>query len=245
MIERWTPEVGLALLTWVTSTASARCDLPALVAHGRAQGSVIGVDITQAAGLLPFDVNDPAVDFTISTSLKWLCATPGAGILHVAPSLLEECHPELRGWFSQPDIFSWDLDKFAYAPDARRFDSGTPSIMAAVGSLPAMQWHAAQDRDAMIRHNHQLTAWMIDGLKELGLTITSPEDAGQRGGSVMVQLPPGRAPGAVLDSLRAAHIFADHRGPILRLSPGAVTTQHGVTRLLDGLHGVLKGALKG
>lgn len=77
MIAAWGPDVGLALLTWVSSTSSHRIDLEALVAHGRAQGSVIGVDITQAAGLLPFDVSDPTVDFTISTSLKCCAARPG------------------------------------------------------------------------------------------------------------------------------------------------------------------------
>ncbi|NBO20874.1 MAG: aminotransferase class V-fold PLP-dependent enzyme, partial [Rhodobacteraceae bacterium] len=74
----WTPDVGVALLTWISSTTSHRIDLGALVAHGRAMGSLIGVDITQGAGLLPFDVTAPAVDFTLSTSLKWMCGTPGA-----------------------------------------------------------------------------------------------------------------------------------------------------------------------
>jgi len=130
--------VGLALITWVSSTSSHRADLGGLMAHGRTMGSLIGVDITQAAGLLPFSVADPAVDFTLSTSLKWMCGTPGAGILQVAPDLTAECRPELRGWFSQDNPFSWDLDKFAYAPDIRRFDNGTPGVMAAAASLPAL-----------------------------------------------------------------------------------------------------------
>ena len=112
----WGPDVGLALITWVSSTSSHRVDLAPLVAHGRRMGSVIGVDITQAAGLLPFSVTDPEVDFTLSTSLKWMCGTPGAGILHVAPALSATCEPELRGWFSQENPFSWDLDKFALRP---------------------------------------------------------------------------------------------------------------------------------
>ena len=45
-IARWGRDVGLALITWVTSTASARVDLAPLVAHGREMGSLIGVDIT-------------------------------------------------------------------------------------------------------------------------------------------------------------------------------------------------------
>ncbi len=138
----WDKDVGLALITWVTSTASARCDLDALVEHGRKMDSVIGVDITQAAGLLPFDVQAPKIDFAVSTSLKWMCGTPGAGIIYMDTDLVRECRPELRGWFSQNNPFSWALDKFSYAPDIRRFDSGTPASMAAIASVPALKWHA-------------------------------------------------------------------------------------------------------
>ena len=34
-LDAWTPDVGLALLTWVSSTSSARIDLHRAVAHGR------------------------------------------------------------------------------------------------------------------------------------------------------------------------------------------------------------------
>ncbi|MDN5787645.1 aminotransferase class V-fold PLP-dependent enzyme, partial [Pseudorhodobacter sp.] len=141
-ISHWGPDVAVALLTWVSSTSSHRIDLETMVAHGRRKGSVIGVDITQGAGLLPFDVNAPVIDFAVTTSLKWMCGTPGAGILYVSPKLIAECSPELRGWFSQPDPFNWALDSFTLAPDIRRFDNGTPGCMAALASLPALDWHA-------------------------------------------------------------------------------------------------------
>lgn len=239
VITHWTPDVGLALLTWVTSTNSHRSDLDRLVEHGRRMGSLIGVDITQAVGLLPFRVDRPDIDFAISTSLKWLCATPGAGILQVAHNLLKQCTPELRGWFSQDDIFSWDIDKFAYAPDIRRFDNGTPSIMACVGSVPALNWHAAQDMAAMLVHNRRLSARIIDGTRDLGMTLVTPQNESERGGSVMVRMRDGTDPNSVLDHLRSRKIYADHRGPILRFSPGFVTTDAGVDNLLEGLGAML------
>ena len=131
----WTPEVGLALLTWVSSTTSHRIDLPAMVAHGRRVGSLIGVDITQGAGLLPFDVQAPEVDFALSTSLKWMCGTPGAGMMYVSPRLIPHCQPHLQGWFSQDNPFNWDITAFQPAADIRRFDNGTPGCMAATAAV--------------------------------------------------------------------------------------------------------------
>ncbi|UUP15901.1 aminotransferase class V-fold PLP-dependent enzyme [Nitratireductor thuwali] len=239
-IDRWDEGVGVALVTFVTSTASHRPDLAVLVEHGRRMGSLIGVDITQGVGLLPFHVDQPAVDFTVSTTLKWLCGTPGAGILHVADPLLKTCRPELRGWFSQENIFSWDLGAFAYASDARRFDHGTPSVLACAGSVPALKWHAVQDHAAMLAHNRALTAMIIEEADRLGLALASPAEEERRGGSLMLRLPEGSEPAAIVDGLRERAVFADCRGRILRLSPGTVTTEDGVSRLFAALYGILE-----
>ncbi len=235
VIAQWGPEVALTLLTWVSSTSSHRTDLDRLVAHGRAQGSLIGVDITQAAGLLPFDVIHPAVDFAVSTSLKWMCGTPGAGILYVAPALIAASAPELRGWFSQPDPFSWDIERFSFAPDIRRFDNGTPSIISALASLPALDWHAAQDHVALLSHNQRLGQTIIDGVAGLGLTLASPASAKKRGGSVMLRLPDHLPAPALVATLARAGISTDARGQTLRLSPGVMTTEAGAQRLLEDL----------
>jgi selenocysteine lyase/cysteine desulfurase len=238
-IARWTADVGVALITQVTSTASYRCDLPTLVAHGRKLGSVIGVDVTQGIGLVPYDVQAPEVDFTVSTSLKWLGGTAGAGILHVRAAVLNECRPLLRGWFSQPNPFSWDLNAFSYASDARRFDHGTPSVVACAGTLPALDWHAQQDARALLSHNRNLTGAIIEGADELRLELVTPRDEPRRGGSVMLKVPASQDPRTIIDALRAAQLYADCRGTTLRLSPGIVTTQAGVERLLGELERLL------
>ncbi|MBT1159038.1 aminotransferase class V-fold PLP-dependent enzyme [Aminobacter anthyllidis] len=239
VIAQWGEDVGLALLTQVTSTASHRCDLDRLVAHGREMGSLVGVDITQGVGLIPFNVNAPAIDFTVSTSLKWLCGTPGAGIIHVAEPLLSECRPELRGWFSQDNIFSWDLDAFAYAPDARRFDHGTPSALACIGSVPALEWHAAQDKAALLAHNRKLGAAIIAQADAMGLTLASPRDETRRGGSIMLRLPADIDTATVVNGLRERDVHTDCRGRILRLSPGTITTEAGIERLFQELRELL------
>ncbi|UWR24462.1 aminotransferase class V-fold PLP-dependent enzyme [Sulfitobacter sp. S190] len=233
MIAAWGPDVALAILTFVTSTASHRPDLDRLLAHGREMGSLVGIDLTQGIGIVPFSVVDTPVDFAISTTLKWLCGTPGAGIIQMRPELIAASAPELRGWFSQDNPFSWDLEAFDYAPDARRFDHGTPSVMACVGSVPALRWHAAQS--GLQAHNRALTDTIIEWANARGVTLASPASRNRRGGSVMLHLPSSVDPAQVVDSLRDANIFADARGPILRLSPGAVTRMQHVTRLCDAL----------
>ncbi len=240
MLAAWTPDVGLALLTWVSSTSSRRINLPALVAHGRQMGSLVGVDTTQAAGLLPFDVGAPAVDFALSTSLKWMCGTPGAGVLYASPQLTATCQPQLRGWFSQPDPFNWDITRFTYAPDIRRFDSGTPSCMAALASLPALDWHAGQDMAAILAHNRTLTDRLFQIAEACALPPVTPRAEADRGGSVMLRLPEDRPAASIVTALRAEGITTDARGQTLRLSPGVLTTLAGCDHLAAVLPGLLR-----
>ncbi len=239
-LDAWTPDVGLALLTWVSSTTSHRINLRAMVAHGRRMGSLIGVDITQAAGLIPFDVHAPEVDFTLSTSLKWMCGTPGAGILYVSPRLIPHCHPECAGWFSQDNPFNWDITRFAFAPDIRRFDSGTPGVVAALASVPALEWHAAQNHAALLAQNRHLTAQILDLADSLALPVLTPRAEDQRGGSVMLRLPDVTPAPQVVANLRAGGVITDARGQTLRLSPGILTTAEGVQLLGQKLPSALR-----
>jgi selenocysteine lyase/cysteine desulfurase len=235
LIAHWGTDVGVALLTWVTSTASHRCDLRALVAHGRSMGTLVGVDITQGVGILPYDVRAVDADFVVGSTLKWLCGVAGAGALQLRSQLLQECRPELRGWFSQENPFAWALDAFEYARDARRFDHGTPSIFACAACLPALDWHAQQIFPELRAHNRLLSEAVVDGCAGLGLELVSPKNAEERGGSVMFRLPPACAPAAIIAGLREQEVFADCRGTTLRVSPGSVTTMQGVERLLRAL----------
>lgn len=239
VLARWQADVALALLTQVTSTSSHRCDLTTLLAHGRSKGSLVGVDITQGVGVVPFSVAALAPDFVVSSSLKWLCGTSGAGILQVRPDLLAQCEPELRGWFSQPNPFSWDLEAFTYAPDARRFDHGTPAILASIASLPGLQWVAAVGVDAIAAHNRAMSEKLVDWSASRGLRLVSPAAPEKRGGSVMIGLPDSVAAAWIINELRSQKIYCDARGTTLRLSPGAVTSSEDITCLCQALDQLL------
>lgn len=231
MLDAWDGDVRLAVLTWVTSTASHRSDVARLVAHGRAMGSLVGVDITQGVGIRPYDVEAVGADFSVGSSLKWLCGVSGAAVLHARPALIELCQPEFRGWFSQENPFNWDLDGFALAPDARRFGNGTPSVLPAVASLCGLDYVLGRGVEALAAENAALTGRLVAAVQEAGLELVSPAGAEARGGSVMLRLPERIAAGALVDELRAAGLFTDARGQVLRLSPGNVTTADDCDRL--------------
>lgn len=231
-IARWQDDVALAIVTFVTSTASKRADLARLTRHGRAQGSLIAVDITQAAGIVDFDVRQPAIDFAATTTLKWLCGAPGAGLAYVNPSLLDErLTPLAQGWFSQPDPFNWDLDKFSLASEARRFDNGTPSFLPYVASAPGLAWRLSPAAEGMLAHNQMLARKLIALCDHKGYALCSPRNEHERGGSVMTLLPAHVDPRALEVELARHGVLVDTRGRILRMSPGVLTSASVVDEL--------------
>ncbi|GAB7549408.1 aminotransferase class V-fold PLP-dependent enzyme [Cupriavidus sp. 8B] len=234
-IASWDDSVALAVITWVTSTASKRADLKRLVAHGRKQGSLLAADMTQGMGLLPFNISETPLDFVVSTTLKWLCGTTGAGLAYINPAILEEgLFPVNRGWYSQPNPFNWDLDKFTFAPDARRFDIGTPSLLPFVASGPGLQWHLAGGSQDLRAQNLRVSHKIMEVLDRRGYALASPRSDDERGGSVMARLPDHISPRVLEENLFAAGVSVDTRGRVMRFSPGVVTNES-VTSVLEDL----------
>jgi len=232
-LDRWQDDVGLALLTWVSSTTSKRADLDTLVAHGNRLGTIVAIDVTQGVGICPFGVG--TADAVVGSSLKWLCGFSGAGILYVRPQLLSECRPELRGWFSQPNPFSWDLNAFGYSEDSRRFDHGTPAVLAALASLPGLEYVLSEGVDKLARDNIVLTDYIVERSKAMNLKLVSPTEVGNRGGSIMLQAETPDAASQIQNQLKHNGYLCDNRGRTLRFSPGMVTMRKDVDGLCDFL----------
>jgi len=233
-IRAWDDRVGLALVTWVSSTSSHRVDVDRMAQCAHTHGSLMALDLTQGAGVVPFRLHD-GVAFTLSASLKWLCGVSGASVLHVRPDLLAQCEPEFRGWFSQDNPFNWNLEQFRYAPDARRFGHGTPSVLASIASMPGMQFVLETGVQTLREQNLALTAIILTRAARQGWPVLTPLSAAERGGSIMLQTRSAAHAMALVDTLRAQELYCDHRDAVLRLSPGNVCREQDVLRLCDAL----------
>jgi selenocysteine lyase/cysteine desulfurase len=107
--------------------------------------------------------------------------------------------------------------------------------MSSLSSLPALDWHAAQDIDALLAHNRMLTGRIFSIVDDLGLAPDTPREPEQRGGSVMLRLPQALPGPEVVSTLRSRGVTSDSRGQTLRLSPGVLTTAQGCDRLEEAL----------
>jgi kynureninase len=192
--------------------------------------------VTQGIGILPFDLNDTPFDFVCGSTLKWLCGAPGTGLGYIAPQALKQgATPAVRGWFSQENPFNWNIDAFEYANDARRFDTGTPSVLPFVASQPGMTWMRAQSTGSVRAHNLALSHELIALVDDKGYRLLSPRADGERGASIMAETPAHLDAAKIVVQLKEAGLFVDSRSRTLRFSPGICTTRAGLERLAQCL----------
>jgi kynureninase len=163
-------------------------DVEPIVRRAHEAGAYVVLDCYQSAGVVPFDLTELDVDFAVGGSVKWLCGGPGAGWLYVRPDLAERLEPTFVGWqgHARPFAFEPELE---YAPDARRFLTGTPNVPALYAATAGYDVIEEVGVPRIRERSLKLTSLLIELLDERGLGVASPREPGRRGGTVLVDTP--------------------------------------------------------
>ncbi len=219
-----------ALVTHVHSNSGAVAPIEAVADACRARGILCIVDVAQSAGVLPIDVDRLGADVVLGSCVKWLCGGPGAGFMWIRAGLWESLQPVDVGWFSHARPFDGDPRVFEYAPDARRFWGGTPSIAPYALAAASVGQIAAIGIDRIQAHNLALKRALLAGLP--GELHPLPDPA-RTGGTVC--LPLGGHCQAVTSALRRAGVRFDVRGRTARLSFHVYNTPADVSLVLEAI----------
>ena len=202
----------------------------ARIAHER--GALVVLDAYQAAGTYPLDVRELGVDVVAAGVLKYLLGSAGLGFMWCRPGLAAELLPTQTGWFADRNIFEMDIRDYSPAPDARRFESGTPpvpSLYAGVAGMELMlEIGIAETREHVTALNERLIA----GVDELGGVVVTPREPESRGALVCVRSTD--AP-ALVGALGGDGIVTSERDGNLRISPHAYNTDDDIDTVLASL----------
>src|SRR5262249_4964948 len=114
----------LGCTSHATYATGALLDVKRVVARARAAGALVALDAYQSVGTVPVDVRALGVDFLVGGAHKWLCGRESA-FLYVRPEITKSLAPAGAGWMASANPLSFS-NVAAYAPNARRFASGTP-----------------------------------------------------------------------------------------------------------------------
>jgi kynureninase len=192
-------------------------DAKRIVARAKEVGAHVILDCYQSIGIVPLDVVDLGVSFACGGSVKYVCGGPGAAWLYVRQDLIEQFAPRLTGWFGNEAPFAFTMPEQTYAETIWRYMGGTPAV-AALYQARAGQRIVGEIGVRRIREKSlALTQRCIDWIDELGMTLNSPRQPDQRGGSVVFDFV-GSAD--VCRELNRRKFFCDHRpGVGIRIAP--------------------------
>ncbi|HVL86454.1 MAG TPA: aminotransferase class V-fold PLP-dependent enzyme [Candidatus Thermoplasmatota archaeon] len=207
-------------------------DVAALAKAAHAKGALLLVDDYQATGQVPIDVHAADVDVLVGGSLKWLLGGIGSCFLYVRQDLVERMSPRVVGWWGNKHMFDFDATRFAYRPEARRFETGEigmPSVAyASAGASIVQEIGPATIRRATLA----LATDLVERAEDAKLVVKSPERPDERTGIVMIELPD---PKKAVKHLAQRGIVVDDRPGRLRISPYFYNTVAENERIVDAL----------
>jgi kynureninase len=206
----------------------------AVIERAHRVGAHVILDIYQAAGTIPIDLEALGADFAVGGSVKWLCGGPGAGYLYVRPDLAPTLEPGFAGWAAHAAPFAFETGGIRYAGPPERFQTGTPNVPA-LYSVRAGYEIVAEIGVAAIRdHSLRLTRRLIDRARRAGYCLNTPDRDEERGGAVVIDVANGDA---VSQELIRRGVIVDYRpGAGIRLAPHFYTTEADI----DSAMGILE-----
>jgi selenocysteine lyase/cysteine desulfurase len=223
---------ALVCCTTISYRTGHRHDVAEIARHAHDAGALCLADSYQAIGAIDFDARTLGVDFATGGTVKYLLASAGLGFLYVRGSLLPGLLPTQTGWFADEDIFRMDISDYSPAPDARRFDAGTPPVPNIYGGLAGMSIVEEAGTRAIEEHIAGLADRLIAGLDELGAAVVTPREPGRRGPLVAVRSTDVET---LVDTLSAARIVCSERDSNLRIALHLYNVDEDVDTILAAL----------
>jgi selenocysteine lyase/cysteine desulfurase len=197
-----------------------------------AAGSVWHVmNATHAAGVVPQSVvTDDYAAVTVS-SVKWLCAGVGTGILYLSERLRQEARIPVAGWMSQEEPFAMINDELLTSGNTSAVETGAVELSRLYVLGECVRIASALSSDDCHRRVLDLNGRLMEGLLDLNAEVVTPTADHERAGIVSVRK-------ANAEEWKAwsmeRNVVISQRGPdILRFSLHFFNNEGDVERLLE------------
>jgi kynureninase len=234
---------ALVPLSYVLFKSAYIQKVAAVIEKAHRVGAKVILDLYQAAGTLPLNVEATRADFAVGGSVKWLCGGPGAGYLYVRPDLAREVEPGFVGWAAHAQPFQFVPEAIEYADAPERFQSGTPNVPSLYSARAGYEIVAEIGVEAIRTKSLRLTRRMMDLARESGWRVNTPDRDDERGGAVIVDVPDAEAAAA---ELIRREVIVDYRpGAGIRMAPHFYNTGEEIDHAMESLRAIVSASAQG
>ncbi|MEJ8567943.1 aminotransferase class V-fold PLP-dependent enzyme [Elongatibacter sediminis] len=213
LIDEQTKIVSIPIICYRTG---ASLDARAVVKLAHERGALVFVDGYSVMGTAPISAPELGADFIAGGCLKFLLGTSGLGYMYVRNSESQALTPTATGWFAQENPFAMDNQCHQPASNARRFESGTPSVSAMYACTAGIQLLLDASLAAVERQIGRLAEQIVTGVQGRGWRLVTPPSPDRH--SSILAVASNDAAGLV-QKLEQDQVYVSNREGNIRIAP--------------------------
>lgn len=212
-----------------------RADLERIGEAARKADALFAVDIIQAFGTMPFDLEAQKIDIAAGASHKWLCSPEGCGVLYVSDRARERIEPSLVGWISVEKAWNFEDLEQNWKPNALAWESGTGCSSLFYGLEQSAKLLFETGAKNIENYLADLTDYLCELVKGKNYEIVSSREKDEKSQIVCVKHRGGLPSNDIAEHLEKENIIVSPRGDRVRIAPHFFNNREDIERLAENL----------
>lgn len=212
-----------------------RADLERIGRAARAHDALLVVDVIQALGVIPIDVEAELVDVAAAAGHKWLLTPEGVGLLYLSARARERIQPTLVGWTSVPNPDDYANFEQGWKHGTLAWDTGTGPTAIIHGFEASLKLLHEVGIPKIQAYLEVLTDHLCERLRNTAYKVVSSRRAGEKSQIVCIRHLAGLSSMDLYAHLKQRNIITAPRGDRLRISPHLYNTLEEIDELVNAL----------
>lgn len=225
----------LVAISYVQYASGFRADLERIGRAARAVDALLVVDVIQALGAVPLDVQAELVDVAAGAGHKWLLTPEGVGFLYLSERARERIEPTLVGWISVPDPDDYANFGQGWNRGTLAWETGTCPMSLIHGLEQSLKLLSETGINRIQTHLENLTDYLCERLVNKPYRIVSSRQRGEKSQIVCIQHTGELTAMNLYAHLKERGIITAPRGDRLRISPHLYNTAEEIDALVEAL----------
>jgi len=225
----------LVAISQIQYASGFRADLERLGRAARAHDALLVVDVIQALGVVPIDVEAELVDVAAAACHKWLLTPEGVGLLYLSARARERIQPTLVGWTSVPNPDDYGNFEQGWNQGTLAWETGTGPIALIHGLQASLNLLNDVGLRRIEAHLEMLTDYLCERLQDRNYEVVSSRQPGEKSQIVCIRHTGALAPMDIYSHLKQRNIITAPRGNRLRISPHLYNTLAEMDELVKAL----------
>ena len=225
----------IVALSQIQFASGFRADLTRIGRAARSHDALLVVDVVQALGVVPIDVQSELVDVAAAACHKWLLTPEGVGLLYLSERARERIQPTLVGWTSVPNPEDYSNFEQGWNKGTLAWETGTGPIALIHGLEASLKLLHDVGIPHIQAYLETLTDHLCERLRDTQYEIVSSRRAGEKSQIVCIRHTGGLSSMDLYTHLKKRNIITAPRGDRLRISPHLYNTTEEMDELVNAL----------